>query len=151
MKRFWDKVKKTDACWEWQACCVKNGYGQFRADGGSRVYAHRMSWSLSVGQIPCDMDVLHECDNRKCVNPAHLFLGTNQDNIDDKVQKNRQSRGSRSNRTDLTEQDVLEILRLHRSGISAVRIAGMFPTSRQAIGEMVKGKSWKHVDRALVN
>jgi len=71
------------------------GYGQIRDEQGSYATAHRISWRLHNGDIPAGMCVLHKCDNPRCVRPEHLFLGTQADNIADKVRKGRQARGER--------------------------------------------------------
>ena len=91
MERFWNKVMKiveTDECWEWIAFKNKDGYGLFGYNGKNQK-AHRVSWQLHNGPIPDGLCVLHKCDNPSCVNPNHLFLGTNADNIKDRVNKNR--------------------------------------------------------------
>ena len=88
-KRFWTKVtvRTPDECWEWQAN-LGRGYGMFWF-GKVPVVAHRLSWMMLRGDIPENMLVLHKCDNRKCVNPNHLFIGTSSDNALDKVRKGR--------------------------------------------------------------
>lgn len=75
-------------CWVWIASILKMGYGCIRWDNKTH-YAHRISYEIHNGEIPEGMHVLHKCDNRFCVNPDHLFLGNNQDNINDSVNKGR--------------------------------------------------------------
>ena len=95
MDKFWKKVDKSGDCWLWMAGKLEKGYGQFWFDGRTHR-AHRMAWLLTNGEIPEGMCVLHKCDNPPCVNPSHLWLGTNQDNMDD---MNNKGRNWNSNRT----------------------------------------------------
>lgn len=96
-ERFWAKVRKSDnGCWEWTANGNNYGYGKLRVgsrtDGSRRsIRAHRLAYELACGPIPVGMNVCHRCDNRRCVRPDHLFLGTTQDNIRDRVAKGRSS------------------------------------------------------------
>ena len=90
-RRFWAKVDKTsnpNGCWEWKGAENTSHYGVFWADGKLWI-AHRYAWSVMVGVIPEGMYVCHRCNNRKCVNPAHLFIGTQKDNIMDMIRKKR--------------------------------------------------------------
>lgn len=109
-RQFYKKDTKT-GCWNWQSSLDgKRGYGFIGIDGKS-IRAHRASWQIHIGHIPKDMHVLHRCDNPSCVNPSHLFLGTNQDNVNDKMQKGRHKvlRGSQLPTAKLTEDQVLKI------------------------------------------
>lgn len=85
---FWVKVKKSDGCWNWAASLSKAGYGMFRIDRVTH-YAHRISYELSFGEIPDGMVICHRCDNRRCLNPEHLFVATQKENMLDKMQKGR--------------------------------------------------------------
>lgn len=90
MQRFWSKVNKTETCWNWIASTRGNGYGCIKYNG-KVIDAHRMVWFLTYNQWP-KFWVLHKCDNRKCVNPEHLFEGTYKDNINDAMEKGRLAR-----------------------------------------------------------
>jgi len=146
--RFWDKVQKTDgdSCWEWTGAHVINGYGQIWNDRQFR-YAHRISWELHYGPIPQDLCVCHRCDNRGCVRPDHLFLGTNLENTLDRETKGRGAKGERQGSAKLTEAQVVNIRRLYAVGESSQRaLAQQFGISKTEIARIVCGKKWRHLD-----
>jgi HNH endonuclease len=122
-----------------------NGYGRFRVNG-ILDYAHRYSWKIYKGSIPQGMNVLHHCDNPSCVNPDHLFLGTQSENLHDMVAKGRgnQPRGSQASKAVLTEKQVREIL---ASKLGPRALGRMYGVGHSAIVQIKSGKSWKHLRR----
>lgn len=152
--RFFSKVNKngptppfytglTTPCWEWIAGKLKAGYGRFRFDGRTRL-AHRVSWLLTHGVWPSDC-CLHRCDNQGCVNPAHLFDGNRQDNMDDKVKKgrHRSPRGEMHGGARLTAAEVIEIrAKYGHGGIFQRELASAYKVSQQHVGEIVNRKKW---------
>jgi hypothetical protein len=144
LARFWAKVDRSGDCWEWTAGGLPEGYGRFRAFG-QNVVAHRFAWILMNGPIPDGVMVLHECDNPKCVRPAHLFLGDHVANKTDAVAKARHSwpRGERHPRAKLTEADVRAIRA--RRGEPLASIAADFPVGVSTIGRVLQGRYWREV------
>lgn len=117
--RFWAKVLKSEDCWEWIGTISKDGYGWFRLPGrnGKNVRSHRAGFEIQCHKIPDGAHVLHRCDNRRCVRGDHLFLGSNQDNVNDREAKRRgnPNKGSKHPRAKLTPDQVLAIRRDSRS------------------------------------
>lgn len=89
MKRFWEKVQKTETCWIWTAYKNRQGYGKIGTSASKSINAHRVSWVIHNGPITDSQFVCHACDNPSCVRPEHLFLGTRQENINDMMLKKR--------------------------------------------------------------
>jgi hypothetical protein len=143
-ERFWEKVNKRspDECWEWVAT-KRNGYGRMYTSG-RLIGAHRVSWRINFGEFPpADVKVLHKCDNPSCVNPRHLFLGTQQDNVDDMIEKGRHRYpiGENVHTNKLTEDEVREIRKLS-STLSQSSISEKFGVSKGAIKHILRGRSW---------
>jgi hypothetical protein len=146
-RRFWTHVIKTDSCWLWKGSCDWTGYGRF-VFNEKNISAHRHSWTLANGPIPKGLHVLHNCpdgDNKSCVNPAHLFLGTNADNLRDASKKGQLPRGSQKTAAKLTEHKVKRIKRLHASGIGMRELGRRYGVSNVTIFGIIHGRIWTHV------
>jgi hypothetical protein len=141
-------------CWEWKSSLYPNGYGQVWFEGRKQL-AHRVVYELVIGPIPegegphgtC---VCHRCDNRKCVNPKHLFLGSQKENVRDRDEKGRAARlkGEAHGRAKLTADQVREIRRLRAEGLTLKIIADMFGVHLSQISNVVRGKQWAHLDKS---
>ncbi len=141
---FWKRVVKTETCWLWTGRPNRYGYGR-RTHLGRSQTAHRISWLFAFGPPPDDKLVLHTCDVRLCVNPAHLFLGTHNDNSDDKIRKQRHAYGSKNTMSKLTEADVLEMRLRYAAGASQSELAEAFGVRANNVSMVVNGRRWKHV------
>jgi hypothetical protein len=153
MDRFWSKVEKTDSCWNWTASKFHHGYGSFgvkQPTGKYKIhYAHRVSYVIEHGSITDGLCVLHSCDNRACVNPAHLWLGTQAQNVADAVAKGRMRTtpryGESNSYSKLTEADVIAIRKIGSSRPQAT-IAKEFGVTQSLIGYVIRRTIWKHVE-----
>lgn len=139
--RFREKYvpEPNTGCWLWLDSLTRKGYGKF---GRTSQRAHRVSWELTFGPIPSGLHVLHKCDTPSCVNPSHLMLGTNDDNVADKVAKHRQVRGEKQGLAKLT---VAEIKAIRQSAESNTVLGEIYGVTRQNIIAIKKGLTWKHV------
>lgn len=146
-QRFWEKVRveKPDQCWEWVASRCTFGYGHMKVDGRYRD-AHVVSWFIHTGKWPTQQ-VLHSCDNPKCVNFGHLFEGTQLDNVRDCIGKGRDTRerGVRHPKAKLCDADIPTIRQLHKDGVSLRVIGKQFGVRNQTIDAVVKGETWSHI------
>ncbi len=144
--RFWSRVKcgGVEECWEWQGARLPKGYGRLRLSNQRRTaYAHRTAWELLRGPIPEGLHVLHKCDNPPCCNPSHLKLGTNTDNIADKVARGRthRLRGELCGAAKLSARDVAA-MRSAAPLMSRQELAVAFGVSRVHVGRILSGKQW---------
>ncbi len=163
-ERFWKRVNRTDGCWVWTASTVTGGYGKFW-DGKRHVRAHRYAWEMVNGPVPNGLEVLHTCDNPPCVNPAHLFLGTQADNMRDMVRKGRMwtqqhpdraalnldrirpldQRGELNGRARFTADDIRKIRQMAADGVTQREIARIVGMSRSHVAAIVLRKKWRHL------
>lgn len=141
---FLPPLREHDSCWEWQGVIAKIGYGQVTL-GGSPIYAHRLSWELHNGGIPKGMQVRHDCDNRKCVNPRHLQLGTFYDNMQDAVDRRRFKHAEQHWNSKLDSKSVREIRELAKSGLKHADIATSYGVGRPAVTNIINRVTWKDV------
>ena len=165
-KKFWDNVdiKDKNECWNWKGTLngkPKRKYGTFYLYGKTRL-AHRIAYAIHTNNrnilehnksyhkdnnnFKC---ICHSCDNTKCCNPNHLFIGNNQDNINDKISKNRQQRmrGSLNGHSKLTEKEVLKIRKeyIPRKNGGIISLSKKYNISITNIHDIIKRKIWKHI------
>jgi len=153
IERLFDKTNKDGPipthkpelgqCWVWIGAKRPGGYGTFMA--GKAMSVHRFSYQHHIGPIPEGHDVMHKCDNRACINPAHLTTGTRKQNMEDCKEKGRTSKGEHHSRQGLKESTVLEIRRLHRQGVKSIEIMKMFQLGKSCVSKIVLNQRWTHV------
>lgn len=148
---FNQKIQKTESCWLWLGNKDKDGYGKFQISlGGSgnqkHVRAHRFAFELFNNiKLEPSQYLLHKCDVPACVNPEHLTIGSQKDNVHDSMRKKRRAIGNIHPKAKLTEIDVLNIRRDFESGFSFNFICEKFNMSHGAIYAIIKRKNWKHL------
>lgn len=174
--RFWRCVEKTDDCWLWTGPLQTSGYGRLTTDGNKREGAHRLSWQFHYGPIPTGFQVQHICNNRPCVRPDHLTIGTPKENSeymaacgrsakgdrngskrhpeavrsgDDHFSRRRPElvlRGSRNGAAKLTEEIVRTMRQQHTAGVSMYRLAKIYSVNHVTVLGIIRRERWKHVD-----
>lgn len=144
--RFWSHVviAGENECWNWTGSLQPKGYGQVRLQRKTRRTS-RVAWEIKYGAIPDDLFVLHKCDNRACCNPAHLFLGTNTDNMRDMMQKGRKviGVGEQNPHSKLTWDDVFRIRTLANQHVNPHILAKEYNVTTANIRAIVSRKTWK--------
>jgi len=138
------KIEKKD-CWEWKAQLTSSGYGKFNLKGKT-ILAHRYSYMIFKGDIPEGMQVCHSCDNRKCVNPSCLWLGTAKENMQDAKNKKRlyDQSGFKASKAKFTKEMIEEIIQLDKE-IPRYKIAKKFNVSAGTISHLLNKKTYKGV------
>lgn len=131
-------------CWLWTASTGSHGYGQI-GNAAKMLLAHRVAWEFRVGPIPAGAFLCHRCDVRRCVNPAHLFVGSQTDNMRDAKAKGRTCRGQSRPLAKLNEEDVRLIRRLRVDGLGMLTIARRFGVAKATVQDVIAGRSWSHV------
>jgi len=129
-------------CWIWMSSLNPGGYGKTGIGRGSCLSAHRVSYEQKFGPIPKDKFALHTCDIKCCVNPDHIFIGNQKENMADKVHKNRQAKGEKHGRHKLTEKQAMEI---KFSTNPPIDLAKKFNCSITTIRQIKSGLYWKHL------
>ena len=141
-KRFWSFVdmKNDSVCWEWQRHRNSiSDYGMLSFLGNTTRYAHRAAWEFSNGKIPKGKHVLHTCDNPPCVNPAHLYIGTPQDNMDDRTERGK------SIGAVLSTKKAREIKQLDRDGLSLGELSKLFGVTKGSIYKVLNGTTYQQL------
>lgn len=138
------KVLRFDDCWHWTGFIRPDGYGAMYFKY-HYYYAHIVSYIIANGPYDETLKVLHKCDNRKCVNPDHLFLGTQADNVTDAVLKGRHQHGETNWKAKLTEEIVLDIRAKFAEGVTRYELAEEYNVSHHQICVIINRKQWKHI------
>ena len=136
--RFLSYVEKNDSCWIWKGALSKQGYGKLSFRGNKSAIASRVSYELCNGTIENSMLVCHSCDIPSCVNPKHLWLGTNQDNMTDMIEKGRQH-------SKLTPKHIFELRKLWEKGYSHAKLQELYNVTSGTISSIINRRIWKHV------
>lgn len=143
--RFFSKIEKQEKCWKWIGEMRRDGYGE-HSFNGKNLSAHRASWQLFKGKIPKEKCVCHKCDNRWCVNPDHLWIGTQKENSKDRALKGRSAdrHGEKHPLHKLTEENVMEIRNL-LGKITQKEIARIYNVDQSCISGIKIGRIWGHI------
>lgn len=152
IERYLDTSAGQGSCWPWTGDHNRNGYGRAKVGGrkGKWRLATHLVWERENGPVPVGMQLLHRCDNPPCCNPAHLFLGTQADNVADCIAKGRARRGifpgSMSNLASITEADALAIREAYaRGGVYQRELGAMYGLQQSGVSAIITGRTWAHV------
>jgi len=149
--KYLPDILNENECWEWQGSInhKKGGYGQL-SHNNKLLKAHRVSYEIHYAKPLNELHCLHKCDNPSCVNPMHLFAGTNLDNIRDKVSKGRcytgNQKGEKNGASKLTDSDVIKIRELYKTGnYTTFKLGEMYNVNRSTISYIINNKTFKHL------
>lgn len=149
-ERFWAKVDKSGECWIWIGTIWQTGYGNFGISKGKTIGAHRFSYELAHGKIKSSrVLVCHKCDNRRCVRPEHLFLGSHKDNTQDALKKGRIAIGERAGAAKITAEQVVEIIN-YKGKERQDETGERFGISQTQVSRIQSGKHWQHLTNLLL-
>lgn len=146
--RFKGWTVAASGCWEWKGT-LSEGRGVVTI-GGRRDYAYRVAFEVWSGPIPEGLFVCHDCDNPRCINPAHLFAGTHDDNVADMVSKDRSIHGTRNHYAVLEPDAVTQIRKLLSAGITQDAISRQFNVARTTVSAISTGRSWRRVQESAI-
>ncbi len=147
MCKFLSQIEKNN-CWIWKGGLGRHGYAQHRMNN-TPIVAYRAAWILFKGEIPKGICVCHRCDNKKCVNPDHLFLGTQSDNMKDMLEKGRRRKdlkGQDVPHSRLKDKDIKDIFEMRKNRYKIREIAEVFKVHKTHIGKILQRKKWKHIE-----
>jgi hypothetical protein len=145
LARFMKKVDKTETCWLWTACKDEGGYGHFRL-GNKMPPAHRVSFEHFKEPILQGLNVNHTCDNPPCVNPEHLWQGTQKEGIVDRDSKGRQMKGEKQCLAKLTEQQVLDIRTKYIPRVyTQIMLMKEYNIGKSTVKQIIQRRTWKHI------
>ncbi len=140
-ERFWARVDRSDGCWEWRGARAHLGHGLVFWNGRSRPATH-LALHLAGKPRPEGHEACHRCDNPPCVNPAHLYWGTRQDNVDDAYARGRRSGGERHASARLTERQVVELRHDFATGVSRDELAKRYGIQKKTVNDIASGRKW---------
>lgn len=142
--RFMAKVAiADDGCWNWTGGCCLRGYGNYW-DSGKTIGAHRFAAAAVFGDLG-EAFVMHLCDNRKCVNPDHLALGSHLDNMADMIRKGRHVYGERHHATKMTSEKVIKARIMAAQGVPVAEVARRFGIAKCPMQQIISGRTWRHL------